>query len=86
MERYLEQLADMRRRELITDARPARADGTGADCTRADHARDPLRGAPRARMMWWIAADRLRRAARGSRPVTTTVPATTTETTRDGAR
>jgi len=81
MERYLEQLADMRRRELITEARPADADGTGTG-----HARDPLRGAPCARMMWWIAADRLRRAARRPRPVRT-APArpAAIETTR-GAR
>jgi hypothetical protein len=75
MERYLEQLADMRRRELITNARPA--DG---------QARDPLRGAPRARMMWWIAADRLRYAVRGPRRATTApARAAAIETTR-GAR
>ncbi|HSZ41413.1 MAG TPA: hypothetical protein VK817_15770 [Trebonia sp.] len=72
MERYLETLADMRRRELITGARPDLG---------AARAGDPLRGAPRARMMWWIAADRLRRAACGPAAAGTA----TIETTR-GAR
>jgi hypothetical protein len=60
METNLEILADMHRRELIAGARQGRA---AAKVRRAGKMRDPLRGTPRARMMWWIAAARLRRAA-----------------------
>jgi hypothetical protein len=49
MESYVGVLADMYRRRLLADAGQ-------------DKERDPLLGAPRVRMMWWIAVDRLRRA------------------------
>jgi hypothetical protein len=86
MEPYLEKLADMRRRELITDARPdlgAGVDDAGTDDAGAAQARDPLRGAPRARMAWWIAADRLRRTIRGPAAIrTATIKTATIKTTR----
>jgi hypothetical protein len=60
MESYLGMLADMHRRELIADGRQGRA---AVKVRRAGKMRDPLRGVPRVRMMWWITAVRLRRAA-----------------------
>lgn len=56
-------LADMHRQELLADAMQDRA---AAKVRRAGKTRDPLRGVPRVRMMWWIAAARLRRAATGT--------------------
>jgi hypothetical protein len=68
MEQYLGTLADMHRRELITDSRRGRGDGS---VRRGRKTRDPLQGVPRARMMWWAAVAGLRRAtigtARGTR-------------------
>jgi hypothetical protein len=60
MESYLGMLADMHRQELLADVRQDRA---AVKVRRARKTRDPLRGMPRVRMMWWIAAARLRRAA-----------------------
>lgn len=60
MEQNLGRLADMHRRELIADGRQGRA---AVKAQRTVKKRDPLKGAPRVRMMWWIAAARLQRAA-----------------------
>jgi hypothetical protein len=60
METNLEMLANVHRREMLAGARQGRA---AVQAHRAGKVRDPLRDLPRARMMWWIVAARLRRAA-----------------------
>jgi hypothetical protein len=60
MKPYLWAVADMHRRELIEDAR---RDREAARVRRAAKMRDPLNTLPRVQVIWWIAADRLRRAA-----------------------
>jgi len=81
MEQYLVwTLADMHRRELTADAALARAARARA-ARRVEQPPDPLRGLVRARMLYWIAADRLRRMT----VKTTTFETATFETAR-GAR
>jgi len=60
MEPYVDILVEMRRQELIAGVRQGRA---AATARRAGKTPDALRGLPRVRMMWWIAAARLRRPA-----------------------